>query len=46
MTVAILAVVVWLLIGAIVANFTWPRWIGLPFWWVVIVWPLTFRRSP
>jgi hypothetical protein len=36
----------WLLIGAVVANFTYPRWIGVPFWWAALLWPLTFRRNP
>jgi hypothetical protein len=36
----------WIVVGALVANHTWPRWIGVPFWWAVIAWPLTFRRNP
>jgi hypothetical protein len=40
------AMLLWIVVGAVVANFTWPRWIGLPYWWAALVWPLTFRRNP
>lgn len=38
------AATMWLSLGALVAYLTWPRWLGLPLWWAIIVWPWTLKR--
>lgn len=43
---ALIAIAAWLLTGSLVACLTYPRWIGVPFWWAALLWPLTFRRNP
>lgn len=36
------AVLAWVIVGEIVSLWTWPRWIGVPQWVVVLAWPMIF----